>query len=104
MTLRKPVMFRIKVEDDLRCRFRGAAWRSHHTPAQVMRMLMERYVEQEVNPHVLDLTVWSNSVNIAVAETLHVMPRKPPIFVYEDDDEVTVARKEGWASPGFGRW
>jgi hypothetical protein len=101
--MRKPVMMRFKVEDDLRCRFKGAAWRSHRYPAQVMRLLMERYVELERDPYAVDITVWSN-ITRAAESVVHRMPRQPPVCIYEDDDEVVRARKEGWASPGFGRW
>lgn len=102
--MRKPVMMRVKVEDDLRCRFQGAAYRSHHYPSQVMRLLMEKYVELEQDPHAIDLTLWSNNVVQAAYAVTREMPRKPDVFIYEDDDEVIRARKEGWASPGFGRW
>jgi hypothetical protein len=102
--MRKPVMMRVKVEDDLRCRFQGAAYRAHHYPSQVMRLLMEKYVELEQDPYAVDLTLWSNNVLRAAHAVTQAMPLMPEVRIYEDDDEVIRARKEGWASPGFGRW
>jgi hypothetical protein len=67
--MRKPVWMRVKVEDELRSRFKEAAWRSHHHPSQVLRLLMEKYVELERDRFAVDLTVWSNIRKVA-EETL----------------------------------
>ncbi len=53
------------MEDELRSRFKEAAWRSHHHPSQVLRLLMEKYVEVERNRFAVDLTVWSNIRKVA---------------------------------------
>jgi hypothetical protein len=69
--MRKPVWMRVKVEDELRSRFKEAAWRSHHHPSQVLRLLMEKYVEAERDRFAVDLTVWSNIRTVAEEVVQH---------------------------------
>lgn len=104
MTMKKPAYMRFKVEDELRCRFKGSALRAHYYPVEALRLFMERFVELEFDPHAVDLTCWSDAVDRA---TLKVRKEMPPVEPLEpalgDEDEVQRARREGWASPGFGR-
>lgn len=58
--MKSPVMMKFRVEEDLRARFKEAAWRSHRHPSQVLRQMMARYAELAEDHHTLDLTVWSN--------------------------------------------
>ncbi len=71
--MRKPVV-RVKVDEALRSRFKEAAWRSHLQPAQVLRAMMEKFVELEKNRGV-DLSVWSNMTRAADA----VVPEPAPV-------------------------
>jgi len=101
--MRKPVWVRTKVEDDLRCRFKGAVMQEHYAPAEAIRMFMERVVELSENPSGVDLTLWSNVIREAsddIAREMGIGHPEPP---YGEEDEVQRARREGWASPGFGR-
>ncbi len=101
--MRKPVWVRSKVEDDLRCRFKGIVRRAHYEPAQAIRLFMERVVARDADPTVVDLTLWSNAIIEAaddVVDELCLDQAEPP---YGEEDEVQRARREGWASPGFGR-
>lgn len=43
----KDAKFELRLPGDLRDRFRALAESTHRTPAQVVRMLMAEYVEQE---------------------------------------------------------
>jgi len=66
-------------------------------------MFMERVVELSENRNTVDLTLWSNVINDAsndVAAEICIGGEEPP---YGEEDEVQRARREGWASPGFGR-
>lgn len=72
--MRRPVNVRLKVDRDLRQRFNEAAYRSHHYPSQVLRLLMEKYVEFEYDPYAYDLTLWSNSVSHAAVAAGHELP------------------------------
>ena len=101
--MRKPVWVRTKVEDDLRCRFKGAVRQEYYAPAEAIRMFMERVVELSENRNTVDLTLWSNVIIDAsddVAAEMCIGQEEPP---YGEEDEVQRARREGWASPGFGR-
>ena len=100
--MRKPVWVRVKVEDDLRCRFKSAAWRTNETPSQILRLLMHRYQEIQRDRYAFDLTVWGN-IDRTVSAVNRDAPERPPVHVFEDEDEVTVARKLGWGSESFGR-
>jgi hypothetical protein len=75
--MKKPVV-RVKVDEVLRTRFRDAAWRSHLQPAQVLRAMMEKFVELEQHRGV-DLTVWSNMTRAADA----VVPEPAPVERWE---------------------
>ena len=102
--MRKRVCVRTWVEDDLRCRFKGVVWSLHYAPAEAIRLFMERMVEIGQNPQMVDLTLWSNAVREASDDVAHEMgvgQEEPP---FGEEDEVQRARREGWASPGFGRW
>ncbi len=101
--MRKPVWIKTKVEDDLRCRFKGAVMEEDYAPAEAIRMFMERVVERSENRNRVDLTLWSNAVRDAaddVADDMCIGQPEPP---YGEEDEVQRARRQGWASPGFGR-
>jgi len=101
--MRKPVWVRAKVEDDLRCRFKGVVMQEHYAPAEAIRMFMERVVELGENPNVVDLTLWSNAIREASDDVAYEMGIGQPEPAYGEEDEVQRARREGWASPGFGR-
>lgn len=101
--MNRPVWLRVKVEDELLCRFRGAAMRTKESPSQVIRMLMEKFLEIERDRTVIDLTVWGNAIDRAAGNVLRERPEDKSAIVSDIDDEVTVARKLGWASPTFGR-
>jgi hypothetical protein len=81
--VRSPVTMKFRVEEDLRTRFKDAAWRSHRHPSQVLRQLMERYAELAEDHHTVDMTVWTNIRRAA--------------------DGVTRVRKDAWPPPHPGR-
>lgn len=104
MTMTKPVYMRFKVEDDLRCRFKGSAMRAHYYPVEAIRLFMERFVELEYDPHAVDLTCWSDAVDRAALKVRKEMPPvEPREPEFGEEDEVQRARREGWASSRFGR-
>lgn len=72
--MRKRVTVRLKVDDALRTEFKDAAWRSHLRPAEVLRAMMEKFVELEQYRGV-DLSVWSNMTRAADA----VVPEPAPV-------------------------
>jgi hypothetical protein len=74
----KRVTVRLKVDEALRSQFKDAAWRSHLLPAQVLRSMMEKFVELEKHRGV-DLTVWSNMTRAADA----VVPEPAPVEKWE---------------------
>ncbi len=96
MTRTTPVYMRFKVEDDLRCRFKGSAMRAHYYPVEAIRLFMERFVELEYDPHAVDLTCWSDAVDRA---TLKVRKEMPPVEPREpeigEEDEVQRAPRAG---------
>lgn len=100
MSMKKRAYMRFKVEDDLRCRFKGAALRAHYYPAEALRLFMERFVELEFDPHAVDLTCWSDAVDRAANQVRKEMPPVEPAF--GEEDEVQRARREGWAGSRFG--
>ncbi len=100
MSMKKRAYMRFKVEDDLRCRFKGAATRAHYYPAEALRLFMERFVELEFDPHAVDLTCWSDAVDRAANQVRKEMPPVEPAF--GEEDEVQRARREGWAGCRFG--
>lgn len=101
--MRKPVWVKARVEDDLRCRFKGAVMEQHYAPAEAIRLFMERVVQLSENPNRVDLTLWSNVIRDASDDVAHELGIGLPEPPYGEEDEVQRARREGWASPGFGR-
>ncbi|MGY8562165.1 hypothetical protein L0938_01915 [Paracidovorax citrulli] len=97
----KPVLVRVKVDEALRCRFRGAASRAHVRPSKLLRLLMEEYVAAQGNHPEVCKPVDEYTCEDVARGVLAKNPPQPPIFVYEDDDEQTVARKEGWWCPSL---
>ncbi len=72
--MKNPVVMKLKVEEDLRTRFKEAAWRSRRAPSEVLRQMMERYAELAEDHHTVDMTVWTN-IRRAVDEVARVPPR-----------------------------
>ena len=104
MSMKKRAYMRFKVEDDLRCRFKGAAMRAHYYPAEALRLFMERFVELEFDPHAVDLTCWSDAVGRAANKVRKVMPPVEPVEpAFGVVVEVQRARGVGWAGSRFGR-
>jgi len=104
MSMKRPVYIRFKVEDELRCRFKGSAMRAHYYPVEALRLFMERFVELEFDPHAVDLTLWSDAVDRASNKVRKEMPPVEPVQPgFAEEDEVQRARREGWAGSRFGR-
>jgi hypothetical protein len=75
--MKHPVTIRLKVDADLRDEFREAAYRSQQFPSQVIRRLMEGFVEREAHRHAVDLTVCSN-IRRAAEHVARMRPHHPP--------------------------
>lgn len=100
--MKQPKWFKFKMEDEMRCRLKGIAKRRKYHAPDLVRLLVDRLIAYENDPHVVDLTVWSNTVNkAAMATSKATKPLTEP--AHGEEDEVDRARREGWASPRFGR-
>ena len=67
--MKHPKWFKFKMEDEMRCRLKGIAKRRKCHSPDLVRMLVDRLIAYENDPHVVDLTVWSNTVNKAAIAT-----------------------------------
>lgn len=56
--LADPQVTRATLEDNLRCRFREAAWRVKKSPSLLLRLLMQRYVDIDEDRFALNLPLW----------------------------------------------
>ncbi len=100
--MKNPKWFKFKMEDEMRCRLKGIAKRRKYHAPDLVRLLVDRLIAYENDPHVVDLTVWSNTVNKAAMATSKAT-RALTEPAHGEEDEVDRARREGWASPKFGR-
>ncbi|WP_421568070.1 hypothetical protein [Stenotrophomonas sp. PD6] len=94
--MNKRGVMRVKVDEALRMRFRGAASRARTSPAHLIRLLMQEYVEIQGGHPAYCPPVDEHTFESVANAVVRAVPPAMPIFVYEDDDEQTVARKEGW--------
>ena len=101
--MNNPKWFKFKMEDEMRCRLKCIAKRRKCHSPDLVRLLVDRLIAYESDPHVVDLTVWSNTVNKAAVATSKAARHSAEPPAYGEEDEVDRAQREGWASPKFGR-
>ncbi|WP_282294883.1 hypothetical protein [Stenotrophomonas sp. PS02289] len=101
--MKRPVMFKFRMEDEMRCRLKDIARRTGCPSPDLVRLLVDRLIAYDYNPHVVDLTVWSNMIDKAAVATGEIVDLSADPPAYGEEDEVDRARREGWASPKFGR-
>lgn len=101
--MKKPVMFKFRMEDEMRCRLKDIARRTKCHSPDLVRLLVDRLIAYDYDPNVIDLTVWSNAIDKAAVATDQIAKRSAEPPAPGEEDEVDRAQREGWASPTFGR-